>query len=467
MKKKRTYGSTDVEKIDPLAIVQLVLTVGCIVAIDVAKTKFVAAIANAAGEVLLLLRFEHPRQTLAFLRVIEALQANKIAPRVVMEPTGTYGDALRYQCHQRGLSVEMMSPKHTHDIAEVIDGVPSMHDPKAAVALARLAVIRPAGRVWAPDSNEKREMRALLDRRWTLSKTHDLYHGHLEAMLARHWPELGAHLDVRTQRSWMALLQRDPGPHPVASAGDATTKILRAASRGKLSAECIQGIIDSAHATLGVPMTQGEQAKLQFIVEEIERQTRGLDAIDEQIAQGVATDPVMSRIAVVVGPACAASILSHVGSPTAFATASALEKAIGFNLKIKSSGEAAGHLHITKRGPAQVRQMIYLAVLRLVQTDPITNAWYRARTSYTSTTKQKALVAVARKLTRALWHVAKGETFDASRLFDVRRLDVKPLGKPFEAKHVENNTTPTTAPPTRASSLPKQQQQGGRSQPNA
>ena len=26
MKKKRTYGSTDVEKIDPLAIVQLVLT---------------------------------------------------------------------------------------------------------------------------------------------------------------------------------------------------------------------------------------------------------------------------------------------------------------------------------------------------------------------------------------------------------------------------------------------------------
>ncbi len=31
-----------------------------------------AAIATAAGEVLRILRFEHPRQTLAFLRVIDA-----------------------------------------------------------------------------------------------------------------------------------------------------------------------------------------------------------------------------------------------------------------------------------------------------------------------------------------------------------------------------------------------------------
>jgi len=49
-----------------------------------------------------------------------------------MEPTGTYGDALRHQCHALGLPVHMMPPKHSHDFAEVLDGVPSMHDPKAA-----------------------------------------------------------------------------------------------------------------------------------------------------------------------------------------------------------------------------------------------------------------------------------------------------------------------------------------------
>jgi transposase len=423
MKKKRTYSSTDVERLDVLAVVQL-LTIGCIVAVDVAKTKFVAAIATAAGEVLKIVRFAHPRQTLAFLRVVEALRDAKLAPRLVMEPTGTYGDALRHQCHQRGVRVEMMSPKHTHDFAEVLDGVPSMHDPKAAVALARLAVIKPA-QEWTPNSNERRDVRALLDRRWPQSTTHALYHGHLEAMLARHWPELGSLVDVHQQRSWMTLLQEYPGPRAVAVAGEEAARTLRKASRGRLSEERVEAIVEAARTSLGVPMTQGEETKLRFIVEQIEQQTKGLDALDQELAKMVANDAEMSWLAAVVGPACAASIVSHVGAPSSFATPAALEKAMGLNLKVKSSGEGVGKLHITKRGPAQVRQLLYLAVLRLLQSDRIVAAWCRARKSYGGESgKRKAIVAVMRKLVRALWHVARGSTFDATKLFDVRRLDL-------------------------------------------
>src|SRR6476661_6156813 len=127
MKTKRTYSTVDVERLDVATLLPM-LTLGCIVAIDVAKTKFVAAIATAAGEALKLVRFEHPRQTSLFLRVLAALCRGDQKPAIVMEPTGTYGDAVRYQCHQLGLSVHMMPPKHTHDFAEILDGVPSMHD---------------------------------------------------------------------------------------------------------------------------------------------------------------------------------------------------------------------------------------------------------------------------------------------------------------------------------------------------
>jgi transposase len=424
MKKKRTYSSTDVEKLDLLAVVQM-LTIGCIVSVDVAKTKFVAAIATVAGVVIKIVRFSHPRQTLAFLRVIEALRDAELAPRIVMEPTGTYGDALRYQCHQRGVSVEMMSPKHTHDFAEVLDGVPSMHDPKAAVALARLAAIKPA-RAWSPESEERRDVRAVLDRRWPMSTTHTVYHGHLEAMLARHWPELGSLIDVHEQRSWMTLLQQYPGPRAVAVASEDAAKTLHKASRGRLGAERVTAIVETAKTSLGVPMTKGEETKLRCIVEQIEQQTKGLDAIDQELAKMVANNEEMSRLAAVVGPACAASIVSHVGAPTSFATPAALEKAMGLNLKVKSSGEGEGKLHITKRGPAQVRQLLYLAVLRLLQSDPVVAAWCHARKSYGGESgKRKAIVAVMRKLVRALWHVARGSAFDASKLFDVRRLDLK------------------------------------------
>jgi transposase len=420
MKRKRTYSSVDVEKIDVLMLVHL-LTVGCIVSVDVAKTKFVAALATAAGEVLRILRFEHPRQTLAFLRVIEALQANALEPRVVMEPTGTYGDPLRHQCHKRGVRVEMMSPKHTHDFAEVLDGVPSMHDPKAAVALAQLAKLRP-GKVWTPDGSAKRELRALLDRRWPMLQTQALYFGHLEGMLARHWPELDGLVKVHEQRSWMALLHRYPGPHLVAASSKEAAATLHNASRGMLAAACIESIIDSARTTLGVPMMEEEERRLRFVVEQIERETRGLDALDDEIAKHVGRDAVTSQIAVVVGPACAAALVSYLGSPAAYDRASALEKAIGLNLKVKSSGEQDGKVHITKRGPAPVRQLLYMAVLRLVQSDPIVAAWYRARSSYNDKNKLRAVVAVMRKLTHALWHVARGARFDASKLFDVRRL---------------------------------------------
>ena len=59
--------------------------------------------------------------------------------RVALEPSGTYGDALRQACQDAGLSVLRVSPKAAHDYAEVFDGVPSQHDGKDAGVVAELA----------------------------------------------------------------------------------------------------------------------------------------------------------------------------------------------------------------------------------------------------------------------------------------------------------------------------------------
>jgi len=420
MKTKRTYSSIDVEKLEVPSLVALQL-VGCIIAIDVAKTKFVAAIANAAGEVLRLVRFDHPRQTSIFLRLLIGLRDARLEPHVVMEPTGTYGDAIRYQCHRLEVPVHMMSPKHTHDIAEVLDGVPSMHDPKAAVALARLQAIRPAPR-WQPASEHRRDLRAVLDERAPLSRTRELYFGHLEALLARHWPELGEFIDVRKQRAWMALLMEYPGPQAVAAAGERAAETLDKASRGRFEPERLRAIIESARTTTGVPMSMRETALFQSVVSTIARATQQLAAIDAQLAELVKEDAELARMAAMVGPACAAALFARVGAPSSFRSASALLKATGLNLKERSSGEKKGRLSITKRGPAQVRQLLFLAALRMLDRDEIAAAWCRGRKGFARGAKTAALVALMRKLVRALFHVARGQDFDARKLFDVRRL---------------------------------------------
>ena len=423
MKSKRSYSAADVEKVDVRVLLPL-LTMGCIVAIDVAKTKFVAAIATAAGEVLKLIKFEHPRQTGLFLQLLTALSKSGRKPSVVMEPTGTYGDAVRYQCHQRGLSVHMMPPKHTHDFAEVLDGVPSMHDAKAAVVLAKLHAIKPA-RAWEPETEWCRDLRAWVDQRRPISRTLALYHGHLEGMLARHWPELETHLDVYRQRSWMSLMKTFPGPSAVAAEADAAKELLRKASRGQFDEERLDAVVAAAATTTGVPMTHGEKEKLRACVEQIELQTQRLDVVDATLAKLVEKDEVLSRMANVVGPVCAAAIGALVGSPMFFNNARAFEKAMGLNLKEKSSGNIEGKLAITKRGPGQVRHLLYLAALRLLKdASAIPLAWYCARKCHSAGQSLKAVVAVMRKLARALWHVGRGAAFDVTKLFDARRLDV-------------------------------------------
>ena len=62
--------------------------------------------------------------------------------------------------------------------------------------------------------------------------------------------------------------------------------------------------------------------------------------------------------------------------------------------------------------------------MRLLRTDPVVGAWYAKKVSRDGGTKKKAVVALMRKLAKALYVVATGAVFDACKLFDVMCLRV-------------------------------------------
>jgi hypothetical protein len=80
-----------------------------------------------------------------------------------------------------------------------------------------------------------------------------------------------------------------------------------------------------------------------------------------------------------------------------------------------------------------------MAALRLMKDDAVALSWCRARRGYKADQKIKAVVALMRKLARALWHVARGEAFDATKLFDIRRLDLT-----SDTTHRKNTAAPTS-----------------------
>jgi hypothetical protein len=251
----------------------------------------------------------------------------------------------------------------------------------------------------------------------------------LEALLARYWPEFAGVMDLQQTRSWMSLLRMYAGPEAVLQAGEDAKQVLWTAARGVLSKDRLEQVVACAQASLGVPMQSEERALLAEVVGEMQRLRGKVDEIDGAIASHVRADPVLSVMSRVVGQAAAAALIVYVGAPEQYASARAYEKACGLNLKVRSSGKHQGRTKITKRGPPRVRQLLYLAALRCCQSDEIVCTWYEQRAGYKAGVKKKAIVAVMRKLVRALWcmgHDAEDpKAFDSHLLFDTRRLPMK------------------------------------------
>lgn len=474
MPRKTTYSTVSVDNISASDFLQRLVD-GCVLALDVAKTKMVCALASVSGEVLKIFRWEHPTDSLRFLELASALQAGltradpgasppsstpaqaqaALPPvRVVVEPTGTYGDSLRHQLELRGVPVHAISPKVVHDSRELFDGVPSLHDGKSAVLLAKLAALG-RDKPWTPRSPQRRQLRALVDLRALHFSAAEPNLGKLEAMLARHWPEFGQWLDVSQQSSALELLAKFSGPEAVTEAPLQAAELLRQGSRKRLSEELIEGVVTQAAQTLGVPMMAEERALMRAAAEKALDERRRMKSVEKEIRRVASREPGFKNLVAVLGPVTAATLIAY-ANPLEHRNAKALEKACGLNLREKSSGEKQGKRGITKRGPSELRKLLYLAALRKVYREPVVRAWYENRSCYPKgdTSSRGAIVAVMRKLVRVSWHVARGASWDAEKFCDTRKLTVNERPKP------ETNFEPRKAPRTTTTRRDRQEKRG-------
>lgn len=422
MKKKRTYRTTQIQALDVHRLVALFAT-KIIVAIDVAKEAMVAGLADAAGRVVELVRFSHPSQTRLFIELMLALRDAQLVVEVAMEPTGVYGESLRHQLASRDVAVFRVDPKRVHDASMILDGVPSQHDPKACTLIAFLHA-QGISRPWRQRSPFEMHARALVDEHDLVELPVERMHGRLEAATAMHWPELNEIIDRRT--GWyLSLLAEWPVPAAAHGHEREVRTLLRRVSCGSLAATKIEVVVRSASDSLGVPATEHQAALVQSLARDVIAGRARLSSIETQMRALTAQQPSCERVARAVGTTAALAIFGDLGDPSTYASAAAFEKACGLNLRERSSGKDLGRLRITKRGPARVRRYLYLAAMRCILRSPLVRAWYERREECREGTKHVALVAVMRKLARALFHVAREGDLDFTKLFDVTRLAVR------------------------------------------
>jgi len=173
-----------------------------------------------------------------------------------------------------------------------------------------------------------------------------------------------------------------------------------------------------ASATLGMPCVLEERQLLRWEAKRLLATGAELRRIERLVAAAAGDDELLASLAPVVGTVTGAVLVAAVGNPASYPDPASYLKALGLNLKERSSGKHKGRLKITKRGPSVARFYLYYAALRLIAREPAVARWFKAKTQRPGAAKGKQVVELMRRLAKAIWHHVRGRPFQAARLFD-------------------------------------------------
>ncbi len=420
--KKHVYRAEKFEKVNVEKLSKEIVEQRIVFGVDVAKIDFYGALMNEQCEVVKTIKWKSPGQVRDLVAFLKGLPVERL--EVALEPSGTYGDAFRVLLEKNKVDVFLVSPKRSKDACEVYDGVPSSHDAKSAAIIAKLHMDG-VSRLWPQQPDDARKLSAAVDLMVIYDEQRQRNANRLEAKLARYWPELSEIIDVGMATS-LKLLEKFSGPSQVAMNPEDSLKLMKKTGRGALSEEKCHSVIDSAKTTIGVPMIAEECRSLSELAKEINRNRVEADRAKKRVEALTVSDEKLATTSAAVGKTTAAVLTICLGYAEEYGSASAFLKSGGLNLKERSSGKHKGQLKITKRGPGELRRYLYLAVLRLIQRDVYFSAWYQKKVARDGGRyKGRAIVALMRKLLKALWHVGQGASLDTRLLFDTSRLEIK------------------------------------------
>jgi transposase len=413
--RSRAYGSIAVNQVDVATFAHGHDGQDLVVGMDIGKYRMMATLRWADATFARPWRVGNPTEIPEMVRRMVLLSRGRRL-MVALEPSGTYGDALRQALHDAGIAVQRVSPKAAHDYAEVFDGVPSQHDGKDAGVVAELAA-HGKGRPWdyPPGNAFDGELAYWVERLQGQQRIAAMGLGVIEALLARHWPEATRVLEVPSG-TLLRVLARYGGPAALTADAEAAARLRRWGGK-LLPAEKAAALLASARDTAGVRQGEWDCRRLREQAEQTREARREAAQCRRQLQRLAQGHPVLEAQGRVVGMATACVLWARIGDPRDYPCAEAYRKAMGLNLTERSSGIHQGELSISKRGHPQSRQWLYLATLRLVKQAGV-QRWYQAKKARDGAGAKRALVAVMRKLALALYHVGvSGSRFEARRLF--------------------------------------------------
>ena len=259
-------------------------------------------------------------------------------------------------------SVTVVHPTHL----ALITRAQVMNDKIAALTLARLHAAGMIPPLWVPPT-EVREARALIAQRAKMVRLSTQSKNRLHAVLHRyHLPPPDGPFFAPSQRAWW----------------------------------------------LGLPVSATERTRLETDLNTLTFARQQLDLLEAAIAKLAASDERVPLLVQLPGFSLltAMVVLAAVGPIARFATAGNLVGYAGLGARVHDSGQSHSHGRITKAGRRDLRTALVEAAQIAANTHPHWQAQLARLEPRLG--RNKAIVAIARKLLVAVWHVLTKQSAD-------------------------------------------------------
>jgi transposase len=175
-------------------------------------------------------------------------------------------------------------------------------------------------------------------------------------------------------------------------------------------------VVESARSTIGVRMGEWPVREMKDVAAAVLKQRKRIQRCRRELKKLTKGHKAIQSQAPAVGLITACVLWMCLGDPGNYPSAAAYRKAMGLNLKERSSGKHRGKLSLSKRGQRLTRKWLYFSALRWMRR-PSVKLWMTRKKARDGGRGDKAAVGVMRRLALAAWHAGQGEEFDPDRLF--------------------------------------------------
>ncbi|MFA6956712.1 MAG: transposase [Thermoanaerobaculia bacterium] len=367
------------------------------------------------------------RETLGVLRA-HADAAGIRHLRIVVEPTGIYGELFLNIASALGFETAFVNGEHVNKMRVLIFGDTGKTDRRDAEAIN--AVVS-SGRMIVDRRRSFPEVYELLRNWGTLYQAAE--DGIIESKARVHramrlfFPDFDFGKDFLYGPSGQAILRTtELDPHAIAPYSPSRL-LERLRHHSRIRRSSVERLIATARTSATSTPTgeRHEYLRIQLAnaFEDValheRRRAAARSKLESLYDEARAVDPRLpAPVFGVVSKIGLARLFSELGPITDFESLRQVLRYGGLNLRERQSGRYRGITRIARRGRPQLRRILNQLALPLVRKGCLFGTYYARKTAVEHMPGPKAMTAVSRKVLKMIWGwYHSGRAFDAARVF--------------------------------------------------